>query len=261
MTFSSFIHLPSQDVLILNSWVEFNFVNRPPFLYPFFFRGTSGLPPAFSSFIHLLTQDVLILNSWVEFNFVNRPPFLYPFFFHGTSGLPPAFSSFIHLPTQDVLIFNSWVEFNFVNEPPFLYSFFFRGTSGLSPASGFHKLDRYNIVEHLPLWHVGASFGYIPISGIAGSLGRSITIFLRKLQIDFQSGCTSLHPTSNGGVFLFLYILTMCCHLRFELSQSDLCKPEAGDNPDVPRKKNEYRKGGSFTKLNSTQLLKMSTSW
>jgi hypothetical protein len=26
-----------------------------------------------------------------------------------------------------------------------------------------------NIVEHVPLWHGGASFGYIPKSGIAGS--------------------------------------------------------------------------------------------
>jgi hypothetical protein len=36
------------------------------------------------------------------------------------------------------------------------------------------------------------SFGYIPKSGIAGSLGRSISSVLRNLQIDFQSGCTSL---------------------------------------------------------------------
>jgi hypothetical protein len=47
-------------------------------------------------------------------------------------------------------------------------------------------------VEHVPLWHAGASFGYIPKSGIAGSSDRSISNFLRNLQIDFQSGCTSL---------------------------------------------------------------------
>jgi hypothetical protein len=28
-----------------------------------------------------------------------------------------------------------------------------------------------NIVEHVPLWHGEASFGYIPKSGIAGSSG------------------------------------------------------------------------------------------
>jgi hypothetical protein len=48
------------------------------------------------------------------------------------------------------------------------------------------------IVEHVPLWDGGTSFGYIPKSGIAGSSGRSIPNFLRNLQIDFQSGCTSL---------------------------------------------------------------------
>ena len=37
------------------------------------------------------------------------------------------------------------------------------------------------VVEHVPLWHGGASFGYIPKSGIVGSLGRSISNFLRNL--------------------------------------------------------------------------------
>ena len=49
-----------------------------------------------------------------------------------------------------------------------------------------------NIVDQVSLWHGGASFGYIPKSGIAGSSGRFISNFLRKLQIDFQSGYTSL---------------------------------------------------------------------
>ena len=49
-----------------------------------------------------------------------------------------------------------------------------------------------NIVEHMPLWHGGAYFGYIPKSGIAGSSGRSISNFLRNLKIDFQNGCNSL---------------------------------------------------------------------
>jgi hypothetical protein len=48
------------------------------------------------------------------------------------------------------------------------------------------------IVEHMPLWHGGASFGYIPKSGIAGSSGRYIYNFLRNLQIEFQSGGISL---------------------------------------------------------------------
>ena len=48
-----------------------------------------------------------------------------------------------------------------------------------------------NIVEHVPLWHGGASFGYITKSR-AGSSGRPISNFLRNTQIDFQSSCTSL---------------------------------------------------------------------
>jgi hypothetical protein len=48
------------------------------------------------------------------------------------------------------------------------------------------------LVEHVSLWHGGASFEYIPKSGIARSSGRSISNFLRNLQIDFQSGCASL---------------------------------------------------------------------
>ena len=48
-----------------------------------------------------------------------------------------------------------------------------------------------NIVEHVPLWHGGASFGYMFKNGIAGSSGRSIYNFLRNCQIDFQSSCIS----------------------------------------------------------------------
>jgi hypothetical protein len=49
-----------------------------------------------------------------------------------------------------------------------------------------------NIVEQVPLGHGGESFGFMPKSGIAGSSGRSISNFLRNLQIDFQGGYTSL---------------------------------------------------------------------
>jgi hypothetical protein len=49
-----------------------------------------------------------------------------------------------------------------------------------------------NIVEHVFLLPVGVSSGYMTRRGIAGSSGSTMSNFLRNLQTDFQSGCTSL---------------------------------------------------------------------
>jgi hypothetical protein len=49
-----------------------------------------------------------------------------------------------------------------------------------------------NIVEHVFLLPVGTSSGYMPRRGVAGSSGSIMSNFLRNLQTDFQSGCTSL---------------------------------------------------------------------
>jgi len=49
-----------------------------------------------------------------------------------------------------------------------------------------------NIVEHVSLFYVWASFGYMSKRGIAGSLGSVMSNVLRNLQTDFQNGCTSL---------------------------------------------------------------------
>jgi hypothetical protein len=80
-----------------------------------------------------------------------------------------------------------------------------------------------NTVEHVSLLHVGASSGYMPRSGIAGSSGSTMSSFLRNHQTDFQSGCTSLqshqqwrsvplspHPCQHllSPEFLILAILT-----------------------------------------------------
>jgi hypothetical protein len=80
-----------------------------------------------------------------------------------------------------------------------------------------------NIVEHVTLLQVGASSGYMPRLGIAGSSSRTMSNFLRNHQTDFQSSFTSLqshqqwrsvplspHPCQHrlSSEFLILAILT-----------------------------------------------------
>lgn len=59
------------------------------------------------------------------------------------------------------------------------------------------------------------SFGYMPKNGIAGSYIRYISSFLRKLHMDFPSGSTSLHPTSNERVIAFLHMYASICLYLF----------------------------------------------
>jgi hypothetical protein len=78
-----------------------------------------------------------------------------------------------------------------------------------------------NIVEQVFLLPVGTSSGYMPRRDIAGYSGGIMSNFMRNLQTDFQSGCTSLqshqqwrsvslspHPHLLSPEFLILAILT-----------------------------------------------------
>jgi hypothetical protein len=60
-----------------------------------------------------------------------------------------------------------------------------------------------NIVEHVPLWYGGAFFGHMPKSGIAGSSGRSISSFLRNLQIDLQTRCPTMEEWIQKTCFIY----------------------------------------------------------
>jgi hypothetical protein len=57
-----------------------------------------------------------------------------------------------------------------------------------------------NIEEHVSLLYVGESFEYMPKSSIAGSSGNNMFNFLKNLQADFQSGCTSLQSRQEHAV-------------------------------------------------------------
>ena len=88
-----------------------------------------------------------------------------------------------------------------------------------------------NIVEHVSLLQAGASSGYMPRRGIAGSSSSTMSKFLRNHQTGFQSGCVSLqshqqwksvplspHPHQHllSHEFLILAILTsVSWNLRF----------------------------------------------
>ena len=80
-----------------------------------------------------------------------------------------------------------------------------------------------NIVEHVSLFYVGESSGYMSRSRIAGSSGCTMSKFPKNCQTDFHSGCTSLqshqqwrsvplspHPRQHllSPEFLILAILT-----------------------------------------------------
>jgi hypothetical protein len=86
-----------------------------------------------------------------------------------------------------------------------------------------------NIVKHMSLLYVGASSGYMPRSGIAGSSGTTMSKFLSNCQTDFHSGCTSLQSHQQwSSVPLSPH---PCQHLLspefFHLSHCDWCEVES----------------------------------
>ena len=94
--------------------------------------------------------------------------------------------------THNVLVLNRGITSHCVNEAIFCIHSSVVGYLGCFQLLVITNKASLNIVEHVSLWYGGVPFGYMSKSGIAGSSGRSISNFLRNLQIDFQIGCTSL---------------------------------------------------------------------
>jgi hypothetical protein len=137
-------------------------------------------------------------------------------------GLPHSGSYFLVYPFA--CEFHEVIVFNIVQ----MYHIFcihssFEGHLGCFQLLAVTHKVAMNIVEHVSLLYVGESFGYMPRSGIVGSLGNTMSNFLRNFQTDFQSGCTSLqshqqwrsvplspHPCQNllSPEFFILAILT-----------------------------------------------------
>ena len=81
-----------------------------------------------------------------------------------------------------------------------------------------------NIVKHVSLWYCRAFFGYMHRNDIAGSSHQVdlFSIFWRTTRLISREVVLIYNLTSNGGVFLFLHILTsMCSWFSFDLNHSD----------------------------------------
>ena len=84
-------------------------------------------------------------------------------------------------------------------------------------------------MEHVSLLHVGASSGYMPRSGKAGSSGSTMSNFLRNHQTDCQSGFSSFQShekwrsvllfSTSSPAFAVLWV--------FDLRHSDWCEVES----------------------------------
>jgi hypothetical protein len=73
--------------------------------------------------------------------------------------------------------------------------------------------DARNIAEQVSLWNVGASFGYMPRSGIGGSCGKTILSFLSNQQLIPKVAVQHFTPTSNGVAFPLYHLLSSMCYL------------------------------------------------
>ena len=104
-----------------------------------------------------------------------------------------------------------WIVLHCVDVSCFLYPFCSWGTSRNFQFLAITNKAVVNGIVQVSLWNVGASFRYISKSRIAWSWGK-MHPNCEKMPISFQSGCTNLHTSSNGGVFPLPHILASMCY-------------------------------------------------
>ena len=109
------------------------------------------------------------------------------------------------------------------------------GHLGFLQHLGITNKASMNIVEYVAPWYGGASFGFIPKSGKAGSSGRYIFNFLRKLQIDFLSGFYKFPfpPAVEECSFFSTSLPTCTVSVGLDLSISDGCNLESQGHFDL----------------------------
>jgi len=108
---------------------------------------------------------------------------------------------------HEVIVFDSWVVLHCVDVPYFCIHSSVEGHLGSFQLLVIINKAAMTTVEYVSLLYVGASFGYMPRRGIVVSSGSAMSNFLRNLQTEFQSGCTSLQMSHSKSATIIAYSL------------------------------------------------------
>jgi hypothetical protein len=85
-----------------------------------------------------------------------------------------------------------------------------------------------NVVEHVFLLHFGTSSGCVPSSGITGSLGRTMSNFLKNCKTQFPQWLEqhAISPTMEECPSFFTFLPTSAVTWIFDVSLLDWLEPE-----------------------------------
>lgn len=97
------------------------------------------------------------------------------------------------LQRQESILSHSGIIFHHVFIPHFLYPVVHWWTSGLIPSLVIMNWTTVNIGVQITLLDMLISFGWIPMSGMAGSYGVFVFRYLRNLHIVLHNGNIGLH--------------------------------------------------------------------